>query len=124
MATFKRLEDIQAWQKARGIAKMVYEITGQSEFQRDFGLRDQARRACVSVMANIAEGFGRRTDKEFAKFLDIAYGSTCEAQSHLYLASDLGYVSEERFDRIYADLDEVARKIRALLNHLQRSGKR
>lgn len=119
MAAFKRVEDIQVWQKAREVTKVAYELTSQGGFERDFGLRDQARRACVSIMANIAEGFGRRTDRDFAKFLDIAYGSTCEAQSHLYVAADLGYVSAERFARVYSDLDEVARMIRALTRHLR-----
>jgi four helix bundle protein len=123
MAVFKRVEDIQAWQKARAITKMVYELTTKGGFERAFGLRDQVRRACVSIMANVAEGFGRSTDREFAKFLDIAYGSACEAQSHLYVAADLGYVSTDEFGRVHADLDEVARMIRSLTRHLRRDNK-
>ena len=121
MAAFKKIEDIQVWQKARGITKMVYELTSQGSFERDFGLRDQARRACVSIMANVAEGFGRRTDREFSRFLDFAYGSTCEAQSHFYIAADLGYVTADQFGCAYSELDEVARMLRSLMRHL-RSG--
>ena len=75
MATFKRFEDIQAWQKAREVASSVYRVTKNGHFAKDFGLRDQIRRASVSIMANIAEGFARRTDKDFAYFLNISRSS-------------------------------------------------
>ena len=68
MATFTRLEDIQVWQKARQLTNQIYEATSNGEFAKDFGLRGQIQRASVSIMANIAEGFGRRSDKEFANF--------------------------------------------------------
>jgi four helix bundle protein len=119
MTAFKKIEDIQVWQKARGLTKMVYELTSQGSFERDYGLRDQVRRACVSIMANVAEGFGRRTDREFSRFLDVAYGSTCEAQSHFYVAADLGYVTADQFERAYSGLDEVARMLRSLKRHLR-----
>lgn len=119
MAAFKRIEEIQAWQMARVITKMTYEITNTGNISRDFGLRDQLRRACVSVMANIAEGFGRRSDKEFARYLDIAQGSACEARSHLYVALDLGYLKQEQFDQLHAELGDVGRKIFALVQHLR-----
>lgn len=67
MATFKRFEDIQAWQKARRVTRKIYELTAEGRFSKDYGLRDQSQRAGVSIMANIAEGFGRHSDKEFAK---------------------------------------------------------
>ena len=69
MPTIKRFEDIQAWQKAREITANIYQITRDSEFSRDFGLRDQIRRASVSTMSNIAEGFARKSDRDFAHFL-------------------------------------------------------
>lgn len=119
MATIRRFEEIQAWQKARAITRMIYEATTQGNFERDFGLRDQIRRASVSVMANIAEGYGRRTDRDFAKFLDIAQGSLSETQSHLYIALDLGYVSDGQFDAIYAGLDEVGKMVNSLARHLR-----
>jgi four helix bundle protein len=89
MAGFKRFEDILAWQKARQTTKLVYEFTAEGNFAKDFGLRDQIRRSSVSIMANIAEGYGRRSDKEFSNFLNIAHGSVAETQSHLYIAFDL-----------------------------------
>ena len=101
MATFLKLEDIQAWQKARQVTRMIYQVTAGGEFAKDYGLRDQVRRASVSIMANIAEGFGRRSDKEFANFLNIAHGSVSEVQSHLYVALDLSYVQSSRSSMNY-----------------------
>lgn len=120
MATFKRFEDILAWQKARETTKLVYQLTGENPFSKDFGLRDQLRRASVSVMANIAEGFGRRSDKEFANFLNFAHGSTAECQSHLYIALDLEYFSQADFDLHYRQFDECSRMIIGLSHHLRR----
>lgn len=92
MATSERFEDVLGWQKARPATTLIYEITSQGGFVKDFGLRDQIRRSSVSIMANIAEGFGRRSDKEFANFLNCAHGSVAETQSHLYVALDLSYL--------------------------------
>lgn len=121
MATFKSLEDIQAWQKARQITRMVYEATVEGQFARDYGLRDQVRRASVSIMANIAEGFGRRSDKEFANFLNIAHGSISEVQSHLYVALDLNYIDQTSFARLNSLLDEISRMTLVLAQHLRAS---
>jgi four helix bundle protein len=118
MSTFKRFEDIEAWQKAREINRFVYSITKAGEFARDFGLRDQIRRASVSIMANIAEGFGRRSDKDFAYFLNVSRSSVAEVQSHLYVALDLKYVSQDDFELVYSKLDEVSRMIFGLVRHL------
>jgi len=119
MTGFKRFEEIQAWQKSRHITKSIYEITSQGIFSKDFGLRDQIRRSGISVMANIAEGYGRRSDKEFANFLNIAHGSVAETQSHLYIAADLGYLKQEEFDKLYSLLDEVSRMVMSLSQHLR-----
>ena len=107
MATFKKFEDIKAWQKARKATRAVYEATADVRFSRDFGLRDQIQRASVSIMANIAEGFGRHSDKEFANFLK-AHASVSEVQSHLYVAIDMGYVSDSTFESLYLLLDEIS----------------
>ena len=92
MGKIGRFEEIEAWQKARDMNKDVYKITGNSSFSKDFSLKDQIRRASVSIMANIAEGFGRKSRKEFANFLNMAHGSAAELQSHLYIALDIGYI--------------------------------
>ncbi len=121
MATFKRFEDIQAWQKARQVTRLVYEVTANKNFAKDYGLRDQIRRASVSIMANIAEGFGRHSDKEFANFLNIAHGSASEVQSHLYVALDLNYIDQNSFKHLFDLLDEVSRMTLALCQHLRNS---
>src|SRR5205807_3640260 len=107
MATFTRLEDIQVWQKARQLTKKIYEIKANGDFAKDYGLRNQIQRASVSIMANIAEGFGRRSDKEFANFLNMAHGSVSEVQSHLYVALDLAYINQTSFTELNGLLGEV-----------------
>lgn len=119
MAGFKSFEEIQAWQKARAATKLVYEATNEGLFARDFGLRDQIRRASVSVMANIAEGQGRHSNREFANFLNIAHGSIAETQSHLFIAADLGYLDQVNFVRLYDMFSEVARMTMGLMKHLR-----
>jgi four helix bundle protein len=119
MATFKRFEEIRAWQKARQATKRIYEVTNDGGFAKDFGLRDQIRRSSVSIMANIAEGHGRRSDKEFSNFLNIAHGSVAETQSHLYIALDLNYLKQEDFKQLYELLDEISKMLMSLTQHLR-----
>ncbi len=119
MAGFKQFEEILAWQKARKVTKRIYELTTDNNFARDYGLRDQIRRSAVSIMANIAEGQGRFSAKEFANFLNIAHGSIAETQSHLYISLDLEYLSQNEFNEIYGLLDEVARMTMSLMKHLR-----
>jgi four helix bundle protein len=97
MATIKHFQDIEAWQKARELTRMVYKFSGRGSFAKDFILRDQIRRSAVSVMSNIAEGFGRGGSGEFINFLSIAKGSACELEAQLYVAFDQGYLSEIEF---------------------------
>lgn len=120
MATFKKFEDIQAWQKAREITKRVYFISNQGEFARDFSLRDQMKRASVSIMANIAEGHGRKSRSEFANFLNIARGSAIELQSHLYVALDMKYIDRAEFHETYEMLEEVSRMTVSLAKYLRK----
>ncbi len=121
MPILKGFEDIHAWQKARQATRSIYEVTAESDFAKDYGLRDQIRRAIVSIMANIAEGFGRRSDKEFANFLNMAHGSVSDVQSHLYVALDLNYIDQASFAKLYELLDEVSRMTLALAQHLRAS---
>lgn len=122
MATFRRLEDIKAWQKARILTTKIYSITQADSFARDYGLKNQIQRASVSVMANIAEGFGRHSDKDFANFLTMAHASVSEVQSHLYVALDLKYVSNSVFDELYRSLDEIGKMTFTLAVHLMATG--
>ncbi|MCL0082943.1 four helix bundle protein [Thermodesulfovibrionales bacterium] len=119
MAQIKRFEDIEAWKKARALVKEIYRATGESRFSKDFSLKDQIRRAAVSVMSNTAEGFSRQTDKEFVQFLHIAKGSTSEVQSQLYVELDLDYISKKEFTSLYSNADEVARLISGFIRYLK-----
>jgi four helix bundle protein len=117
----ERFEDIQAWQKARELVKSIYQVTSEGNFARDYGLKDQIRRASVSIMSNIAEGYARQTNKEFNQFLHIALGSVAEVQSQLYIAQDLNYISKEEFGRIYELASESARLITGFIKYLRGS---
>lgn len=121
MAGFKRFEDIKAWQKLREVTKEIYRLTTNENFSKDYDLKSQIRRASISIMANIAEGFGRHSDKEFANFLNIAHASACKVQSHLYIALDLNYINEDCFNKLYTLLGEICRMIYALSGHLRKS---
>lgn len=120
MSGFRKFEDIVAWQRARAATHRVYQLTGGGDFSRDFGLRDQIRRASVSIMANIAEGQGRHTNKEFANFINIAHGSIAECQSHLYVALDLGYLDKAAFEELYEAFEEIGRMTMGLMKHLRK----
>ena len=103
----RRFEDIQAWQEGLKLVKMVYLLTDQGKFAKDFGLRDQIRRASVSIMANIAEGFDCDSQIEFARFFGIARRSAVEVQPLLYAAQDVEYITEEDFKVHYAQADKA-----------------
>jgi len=119
MTTIKRFEDIIAWQKARELVKLVYGVTGNREFAKDYSLKDQIRRAAISVMLNIAEGFARRTSKEFAHFLSNASGSAAEVKAALYAALDQGYIRGHVFNDLYEKADEVGRLVGGLSKYLK-----
>ncbi len=119
MTRIERFEDIEAWQKGRELVKEIYQLSAGGGLSKDFGLRDQIRRAAVSIISNIAEGFARQTDKEFVQFLYMANGSVAEVQSQLYVASDLSYLSQDEFIRLYSKADEVARLISGFIRYLK-----
>jgi four helix bundle protein len=116
-----RFEDLECWKEARILVQQVYNVTRNKEFNRDFRLAGQIQAASISVMANIAEGFVRKSDKEFIQFLFIAMSSAAEVQSHLYVALDLNYISDEQFRTIYSQADKTARIISALIKYLRAS---
>ena len=121
MATFQKFEDIEAWQRARKLTREIYTVSNENPFSKDFGLRDQIRKASVSIMSNIAEGFERGGTKEFIQFLSIAKGSSGELRSQLYVALDQGYLKEEMFDRLLVTALETSRMISGLINYLRKS---
>ena len=116
----ERFEDLIAWQKARQLTVEIHRITAQGEFAKDFGLRNQIRRAAVSVMSNIAEGFERGSRGEFHQFLVIAKASCAEVRSQLYVAQDVGYIDQETFDTISGSTSELLRIIGGLRAAVQK----
>lgn len=119
MSGFKNFEEIIAWQKARELCKEVYKMTTKEAFKRDYGLVDQIRRASVSVMANIAEGYDRRGDKEFVRFLNISKGSLAEVKSHFYVAFDLNYINDKEKEKLFGLMDEIGKLISGLIKYLK-----
>ena len=105
----QRFEDLIAWQKARELNREIYGVTNSGAFANDFGLRDQIRRASVSISSNIAEGFDRSSRADFHRFVVISKASCAEVQSQLYLALDIGYLSHEKFAGLMSKSKEVAR---------------
>ena len=114
---FVKFEDMEVWKKGHALVLAVYRLTAGTLFRQDRGLCDQIQRAAVSITSNIAEGYARRGNKEFVKFLWIAKGSAAEIQSQLYVARALGYVSQDQFDRLYSE----ANLIQVQLFHLIQS---
>jgi len=123
-----RFEDIEAWQEARKLVNLVYDAINVNEsFQRDFRLVNQIQGAAVSSMSNIAEGFSRKGNKEFIQYLFISKSSTAEVQSHLYVALDQRYITQEIFDKIYIQAEKVSKMnsgfIKYLNSQLKKSNK-
>ncbi|MDX1993714.1 MAG: four helix bundle protein [bacterium] len=120
MSKVQRFEELLAWQKARALTRAIYEATRTPDFSRDFGLANQIQRAAVSVMSNIAEGFERGSQPEFARFLSIAKASCAEVRSQLYIALDIGYLSQTEFNDLMAQAEEVARIVSGLRASVER----
>jgi four helix bundle protein len=110
MAKIERFEDLKCWQEARELVKTVYMATGEDPFAKDFSMKDQIRRASISVMNNIAEGFGRFSDKEFIRFLEMSSASACEVKSICYVAMDVNYWSKD----IAIEVQNRSEKVKAL----------
>ena len=121
MARLERFEDIEAWKKGRELTKAVYRATLGNRFRQDPALRDQMRRAAVSVPSNIAEGFERGGDKEFRQFLAQAKGSTGEVKTQLYVSLDVGCLGQTEFDDLYRLATETGRLIGGFMKYLTRS---
>lgn len=115
----QRCEDLAVWQKARELTNLVYALTVTPRFSHDFGLSDQIRRAAVSVMSNIAEGFERGGDPEFARFLTIAKGSCGEVRCQLYVARDHGYLDSGAFEHVSACAEEISRMLQGLAKKIR-----
>ena len=120
----EQFEEIEAWKEARKLVNRVYGICSVNGFKKDYGLVDQIRRAAISIMANIAEGFARKGNKEFIQFLFIAKSSAAELQSHLYVALDQAYINKSQFDELYQNADKIQRQLSNFIKYLQSTLKR
>ena len=123
MAKIDRFEEIESWKKARVLNKLIYTVTNGSAFARDYALRDQIRRASVSIMSNIAEGFERGGgDREFCRYLSIAKGSAGEVRSQLYVALDVEYLTPATFDELTQMVMDVSRLLSRFMQYLGSGG--
>jgi four helix bundle protein len=119
MATIQRFEDIEAWQSARQLRRLVYGFTRTKPFASDFALVDQIRRAMISPGSNIAEGFERGGNREFVQFLSNAKGSVGETKDQLYCALDENYLTAAQFDEAYRLADSTSRLIGGFMTYLR-----
>ena len=118
MTTITRFEEIEAWQAARRLTLGIYAMTNEGLFARDFGLRDQMRRALVSIMSNIAEGFESRTSALFVEFLGRAKASAGELRAQAYIALDIGYFDQIQFEEIFDLAEKCNRQISRFITYL------
>ena len=119
MPTITRFEDIEAWKSTRELTRMVYGLTEQGQFAKDFGLKNQIQRASVSVMSNIAEGFESRTQAQFLEYLGRAKASAGEVRCQLYIALDLEYLTQEQFQQVFDLADKSSRQIARFMDYLE-----
>ncbi|MBP6045093.1 MAG: four helix bundle protein [Microgenomates group bacterium] len=113
-----RFEDFPIWKESIKVVKEVYKLTSNKYFSKDFGLRDQLRRASVSINSNIVEGFEKNNNNEFIRYLKIAKGSSGEVRSQMYISREIDYVTEEEFVKISNLLDNLSRQIGGFINYL------
>ncbi len=118
MATIKRFEDLECWQEARKFVGLIYELTKNDQFRRDFELVKQVRGSAISSMANIAEGFHRNSTKDFMRFLDYSRASIAETVSHCYVALDQHYVDKSELEKVRKQADTTSKKVNNFITYL------
>ena len=124
MPTIKRFEDLECWQESRKFVKLIYDLAKNNGFSKDFRLVAQVRDSAVSSMGNIAEGFHRRSNKDFMKFLDYSRASVAETISHCYVAIDQGYISEDEMECVKQQADVVWKKVNHFITYLNTAVKK
>jgi four helix bundle protein len=120
MAKIERFEEIKAWQKAIELNDLLYEVTERFPFARDFSLKDQMKRSCLSVSSNITEGFERESNNSFIYYLRIAKGSAGEFRSQLYVAKSRNYISDTEFQKLYGHAEETSKMIGGFIGYLRK----
>jgi four helix bundle protein len=123
VATIRRFEDLECWQEARKFVGLIYGLTRNERFRKDFELVGQMKRSAVSVMANIAEGFHRTSNKEFMKFLDYSRSSIAETVSHCYVALDQKYIGEPEMVKVNGQANLVWKKVNNFISYLSKASK-
>jgi four helix bundle protein len=118
MGKFSSFEEINSWQKSRNFNKRIYQITENLNFKKDIDFVRQIRRASISISSNIAEGFERKTDKEFIYFLYVAKASAGEVRSQIYLAFDLDYIEKQEFDELLESVTEISKLLSGFIKYL------
>ena len=121
MATVTKIEDLLIWQEARILVKNIFLITSKDKFSKEFFLKDQIKRSSISVMSNIAEGYGRSGNKEFVQFLYISNGSLSELKSQLYISFDFHLISNEELDNFLKDILKIENMIKAFIRKIKNS---
>jgi four helix bundle protein len=121
MSVAKRFEDLDVWVAAKDASVMIYKITENESLRKDFGLKDQIRRASISVISNIAEGFERNGNKEFIQFLSIAKGSAGEVRAQLYIIKELDFINEDEFILLNEKITQVSKMLSGFINYLKQS---
>lgn len=114
----KGFKDLEVWEKSHHFVEDIYQVSGSFPDDEKFGLTSQIKRSAVSIPSNIAEGCGRNTDSDFARFLQIAMGSASECQYQIYLAHDLGYLSSKEYENLNESISEIKRMLSSFLNTL------
>ena len=122
MLKAKRFESLKVFSDARDLVKIIYRLCSKGPLARDFALSDQLRRAAISIVSNISEGFERGGDKEFNRYLSMAKGSAGEIRAQLYLCFDLGYLPEEEVKVLIEKVEEISRQLFGLMRYVKRSG--
>ena len=116
----KKFEDLEVWKLSLKITKEIYDLTAKKDFSKDFNLKDQIRKAIISVSSNIVEGFEKNNNNEFIRFLKIAKGSVGEARNQLYIALAVDYIAKKEFKKINEKLKNLANQIGAFIVYLEK----
>ena len=120
MPTIVRFEDMEVWQTSRELTRQIYDLTQNKVFSKDYGLRDQMRRASVSIMSNIAEGFESRTNILFKEYLGRAKASAGELRAQVYVAKDIGYIGGDNFSQLIGLCELCSRQISRFMQYLEK----
>ena len=119
MARITRFEDLDCWKEARLLVKEIYEVAHREPLSKDYDLRSQLKRAALSIMNNTAEGFARRSDKEFIRFLDFSSASASEVKSMIYVLEDIEYLPAQQANVLHKKVDKVQNLTIGLLRYIK-----